>query len=281
MSQAHGAFWAASLAGRTTSAVLAALLVREMSEPSFVLALELSAAAMLLGAVLVLTVPNRQAEAELARQRGSLRLARDGIRLIREHPALRRVVARSVLSDPLPYALLFLFQPYYQLAGTPAVLFGLSSAMAAALGALVARAAFSLERKLGMARAFLAANLLPVAGYLAMAGLAGPYLAPLLCVLTFSAMQARYPLATAVQNRHIASYNRATTISVISMLEGGYALAMKLVAGYLADIDLRLAFGLLGLVPLVAVIRFPLRDEHLESQALSTAEASHCPRSNG
>lgn len=281
MSQAHGAFWAASLVGRTVSALLSALVVREMTESYFLLALGLSAAAMLLGTALVLTVPNRQTGLELARQRGSLRLARDGIRLIREHPALRRIVARSVLSDPLPYALLFLFQPYYLLAGVPPALYGLSSAAAAALGALGARGAFALECRWGMDRAFLAANLLPVAGYLVMIALTGPYLAPLLFVVTYSAMQLRYPLAVAMQNRHIASYNRATTISVISMLESAYALAMKLVAGYLADIDLRLAFALLGLIPLVAVIRFPLRDEHLESQALSTAEASHCPRSDG
>jgi len=280
MSQAHGAFWAASLAGRTTSAVLAALVVREMSEPSFVLALELSAAAMLLGTVLVLTVPNRQTEAELARQRGSLRLVRDGIRLIRAHPALRRIVALSVLADPLPYALLFLFQPYYQLAGTPAALYGLSSAAAAALGALGARSAFGLERRLGALRAFVLANLLPVAGYLAMAGLAGPYLAPLLFVMTYGAMQIRYPLIAALQNRHIASYNRATTISVVSMLGGAYALAMKLIAGYLADIDLRLAFGFLALVPLVAVSCFPLRVEQLESQELSAAEGSDGPRND-
>ncbi len=218
--------------------------------------------------------------AELARQRGSLRLVRDGIRLIRAHPALRRIVALSVLADPLPYALLFLFQPYYQLAGTPAALYGLSSAAAAALGALGARSAFGLERRLGALRAFVLANLLPVAGHLAMAGLAGPYLAPLLFLMTYGAMQIRYPLIAALQNRHIASYNRATTISVVSMLEGAHALAMKLVAGYLADIDLRLAFGFLALVPLVAVIRFPLKVEQLESQELSAVEGSDDPRND-
>lgn len=281
MSQAHGAFWAASLAGRTVSALVSALVVREMTASYFLLALGLSAAAMLLGTALVLTVPNRQTGLELARQRGSLRLVWDGIRLLRSYAPLRRVVARSVFSDPLPYALLFLFQPYYLLAGAPPALYGLSSAAAAALGALGARGAFALECRWGMDRAFLAANLLPVAGYLVMVALTGPYLAPLLFVVTYSAMQLRYPLAAAMQNRHIASYNRATTISVISMLEGAYAAAMKLLAGYLADIDLRLAFALLALVPLVAVIRFPLRGEHLESQSTSPVETSHLPRSDG
>lgn len=261
MSRAQGAFWAAGLAGRIASALLAVVVVRAMEERYFLLALGLSAAAMALGALLVLTVPNRQTEAEQARRRGSLGLVRDAARLLRRQPALRRIVALSVLSDPLPYALLFLYQPYFQASGTPAPLYGLAAAAGAGLGALGARMSHRLEVRFGLRRTFLVSNLAPVAGYLLMALVSRPYVAALLYVATFGVMQVRYPLLATMRNRHIASYNRATALSVISMLEGAYALAMKLVAGRLADVDLRLAFGALALVPLAAVLLIRLRDE--------------------
>ena len=263
MSRAQGSFWSASLVGRIASALLTVVVVRAMTERYFLLAFALSAVAMALGTLLVLTIPNRQPDRERSRAAGGWRLVQQGWRLVRHQPRLRRIVALEVLSDPLPYALLFLYQPYFQRSGTPTALYGLAAAAGAGLGALAAHRSHTLEARFGTRRTFAAANLLPVAGYLLMAAFAGPYLAALLYVATYGVMQLRYPLIATMRNRHITSYNRATALSVIAMLEGAYGMVMRLVAGYLADVNLSLAFGALALVPLLAVLVLPLREEHL------------------
>lgn len=265
MNQAQGAFWASSLLGRILSALLSILIVRQMTERYFVLAIALSAAAMAAGTIIVLTIPNRQTERDLAERAGSLHLALAGFTLIRRNPKLRRIVALSVLSDPLPYALLFLYQPYFQQAGTPAALYGLAAAAGAGLGAAASHSSHRLEAIFGMRRTFLIGNVLPIVGYLAMALVFRAYAAAILFVVSFGVMQLRYPLIATMRNAHISSFNRATAISVIAMLEGAFTMVMKLCVGFLADIDLRLGFLLLAGVPLLAVLLLPLREEHLVS----------------
>ncbi len=249
MSQAQGAFWASSLIGRILSALLSILVVRQMTESYFQVAILLSAVAMVVGTITVLTIPNRQTEKDVAQRIGGLNLARAGFSLIRKNPKLRRIVSLSVLSDPLPYALLFLYQPYFQESGTPAALYGLAAAAGAGLGAVASRSSHRLETVFGMRRTFLIGNVLPVAGYIAMALVFHAYLAAALFVVSFGGMQLRYPLIATMRNAHISSYNRATAISVIAMLEGAFTMVMKLLVGYLSDIDLRLGFLLLGRCP--------------------------------
>ncbi len=263
MSRSQGAFWASSLIGRILSALLAVLIVRRMTEGYFVLAIVLSAAVMCVGTLMVLTIPNRQSEHDLAERTGSVRMALSGFSLIRRNAKLRRIVSLSVLSDPLPYAILFLYQPYFQQSGTPTALYGLAAAGGAGLGALASRSSHRLEARLGLRRTFLLGNALPVAGYLAMALVFQAYAAALLFVVSFGAMQIRYPLIATMRNTHIASFNRATAISVIAMAEEAYAMVMYLLSGFLANIDLRLAFLVLGVVPLLTVVLLPLRNEHL------------------
>lgn len=254
MARAQGAFWAAQLTGRIASAALAVLVVPALTEGYFLLALGLSAAAMAAGTLLVLTVPNRHTATPAAAAASSLRLVGDAVRLLRGDAPLRRIALLSVFGDPMPYVLLFLYQPYFREAGTPTAFYGLAAAGGAALGALGARLSHRLEARFGGWRSLLLATVLPAAGYALMALVVEPYVAVLLYVVTFGTMQIRYPLVAALRNRRIASANRATAISLLSMLEGGWALAIKLTAGYLADIDLALAFALLTAVPLVSVI---------------------------
>jgi len=80
-------------------------------------------------------------------------------------------------------------------------------------------------------------------------------------------MQARYPLATALRNRHVESYNRATALSLISMLDGAWGFAAKLIVGRVADASLRAAFVVMGLVPLITYAMTRLRDDDVEAVA--------------
>jgi MFS family permease len=138
MTRTQGAIWAAQLAGRIVSALLAVVVVREMSDGYFVLALSLSAASFVVATLIVMTVTAVPSQA-LAQEHTSVGLVRDGLILLRRSPAFRRIALASILTEPFPYALLFLYQPYFQASGTPLELFGLAAAVGAGVGALSAR----------------------------------------------------------------------------------------------------------------------------------------------
>ncbi|MGI8690159.1 MAG: MFS transporter [Thermomicrobiales bacterium] len=266
MTQVQGTLWAASLVGRIASALLSIVVVRRNSDGYFVSALALSAVAFFLSAAIIATVPNVAVSIET--QRRSLgALVRDGLYLFRTRPRFRHVAIATVVTDPLPYALLFLYQPYFKAAGTPLALYGFAAAAAAAVGAVVSRHVHRLETRIGAQRAFLVCTVVPSLLYLAMALVFQAYIAAALYVVTFGVMQARYPLATALRNRHVESYNRATALSLISMLDGAWGFAAKLIVGRVADASLRTAFIVMGLVPLVTYAITRLRDDDVETIA--------------
>ena len=64
---------------------------------------------------------------------------------------------------------------------------------------------------------------------------------------------------SASRNLHVESYNRATALSLISMLDGAGRFGAKLV-GRVADASLRVTFVVMGIVPLVAYAVTRLRD---------------------
>jgi MFS family permease len=255
MTRAQGALWAAGLSGRIASALLAVIVVRSMSDSWFVLALALSATSFAVSSIIVATVRGVSVEGK-TQEHTSLALVRDGIGLVRRNPAFRRIVLASIFTEPFPYALLFLYQPYFQQSATPLALYGLSAAAGAGVGAVTSRWVHVAEERLGPATTFRALVIVPSLLYLGMAFIFQAYLAAVLYVMCFGFMQGRYPLIAAMRNVHIASYNRATAISLISMVEGGWVLAWKLVIGRVADIDLSYAFILLASLPLLGLIIF-------------------------
>ena len=262
MTRAQGALGSWSLAGRIASALLSVVVVRSATDGYFVLALALSAAAFFLAALLVTTVRGVRRDATEDRP-ASLTLVRDGLRLLRGNPKLQRITLVTILTDPMQYALLFLYQPYFEMAGTPLPLFGIAAAVGAGVGALISRFAHRLEAGIGLRHAFGLAVLVPSLVYLLMAAFERPYLAAALYVAGFGAMQLRTPLVSTMRNVHIHSYNRATALSLISMGVGAWTLGGKLLTGWIADRSLSLTFLILGLVPLIGLLLVRLSDDDL------------------
>ena len=270
MTRAQGALGSWSLAGRIASALLSVVVVRSATDGYFVLALALSAAAFFLAALLVTTVRGVRRDTVEDRP-ASLALVRDGLRLLRGNPKLQRITLVTILTDPMQYALLFLYQPYFEMAGTPLPLFGIAAAVGAGVGALVSRFAHRLEAGIGLRHAFGLAVLVPSLVYLLMAVFERPYLAAVLYVAGFGAMQLRTPLVSTMRNVHIQSYNRATALSLISMGVGAWTLGGKLLSGWIADRSLSLTFLILGIVPLVGLALVRISDDDL---AVGSEEAN-------
>jgi hypothetical protein len=78
---------------------------------------------------------------------------------------------------------------------------------------------------------------------------------PSLSVLAFCAlygsMSLKGPIFAGQLNKHIESRNRATVLSLISMVSGVYVSLMGLLIGRIADASVPYAFAFMGIVVLV------------------------------
>jgi hypothetical protein len=85
-----------------------------------------------------------------------------------------------------------------------------------------------------------------------------------LSIILFRGFNAlKHPLFADYNNRQIASHNRATVLSLISMVSGGYTAVMGLIIGAIAERWLLGAFLFCGLWVMSAAIIFRV-DKYLQ-----------------
>ncbi len=94
--------------------------------------------------------------------------------------------------------------------------------------------------------------------YLAMYLLVGPVMSCLWYIGLRGASNLREPLLSQCTNKHIQSYNRATVLSVISLVQSLYSIANKLLLGWLAEYNLPLALFVMGVVIVIGAVIFRL-----------------------
>ena len=128
---------------------------------------------------------------------------------------------------------------------------GLALAVASGLGIFGARYAYLLEMYLSPKISLLVVTGLPGILYLVMAATVHPVFTVLVFCTLVGTMSLKDPIFSGRLNKHIESKNRATVLSLISMLSGIYVALMGLFIGYLADMSLIYAFISIGLIILV------------------------------
>jgi MFS family permease len=187
---------------------------------------------------------------------GSLRLIGDGLRLLRGNGVFRRLVLLSLATIPFRDYLGSLYQPHFVAADVPPVLFGLSLSLASGLSVVGARYAYWLEERLSPRWSLLLATGLPGVLYLGMAVILHPLFTVLVFCLLYGSMSLRGPILSGRMNVHIESKNRATVLSLVSMLSGVYVALVGLVFGRIADLSVPYALTAMGLVVLVGTALF-------------------------
>lgn len=272
MTRAWGRYCAAPIAGAALAAVVGGLAAARGGYDAVYAG---TIAAQVLGLLLLLTVREAPGAADGpgAARPGTLTLLRDGVRLLRDRPALRRIALLSMFAPPFTALLAYAWQPYLQLAGVPHAWFGAALAAASLASALAAAQAHRLEDRLGTERALVALTLGPAALWGAMALLVGPGMSLTLYVATTAAGAARGPLFAGAMNRHIPGPIRATVLSAVSVGASLYALAVRPVLGALVDANLTAAFAVTGLVILLGALCFRLREGDAAPAGAAVAEA--------
>jgi MFS family permease len=235
MSKAMGYIEASQRLANLLAFTAGGFFVSRLTQPRFVAAI--AATACMVGIAFLISFSLQDRAGELPPERGPrpLALLGDGIALLRQNRAFRSLVVLSLATIPFQDYLGSLYQPHFVAAEVPPPWFGLARSIAAGLSILSARYAYWLEKRLGRTRALLFATALPGALYLVMAGTTDPFLA----VVTFCALSGsmgfKGPIFAGQLNAHIESHNRATVLSIISMVSGAYVALMGLLIGRIAD----------------------------------------------
>ncbi len=71
------------------------------------------------------------------------------------------------------------------------------------------------------------------------------------------------PIFMDYMNRHIKSKNRATVLSLISMLSGFYVGIMGLLIGWIADYSLHLSFLFMGLIVIISSVLLKIKKSYV------------------
>ncbi|HUT17699.1 MAG TPA: MFS transporter [Anaerolineae bacterium] len=235
-------------------------LVRNLSHEQFAVAIALTAAAVGAGFLVTFLLKGRPAGTRVqTNPPSSLALLRDGLRLIRHNRAFRSLTILFLATVPFRDYLGSLYQPRLLSAGVPAAWLGITLSVGSGLSFLGARSAHRVQGRLGNAASLLLSTALPGLLYFLLAVAGQPWSAGTAFCLLYGSMSLRRPIFAERLNRHIASQNRATVLSMISMVSGVYVALMGLVFGRIADLSVPLALATIGSIVLAGAVLFRMR----------------------
>lgn len=256
MSEAMGLIDAAQKLANLLAYAAGGLLTVRLTEKRFVLAVVWTACAVGIGFLTTLMLKETQDRLPKQERVHSITLLVDGIRTLRDNRAFLGLVLLSLATVPFVDYLLGLAQPRLVAAGTPSLWLGFSRALAAGLSILGARYVYRLEKWVGHRASLFLVTALPGVMHVLMAMVLYPVWSVVVFCALVGSTSLKGPLFAGHLNQHIESQNRATVLSLISMISGIYVALMGLVIGRIGDVSLPLAFGFMGVVVLCGAIIF-------------------------
>ena len=232
--------------------IVGGLIIGDGGVDKFIPAIALTAAALLIGAVVCLTL-REPADDSAAAKPGSMTLLRDGLGLLRHHQRLRRLAMLVIFTTPITSSLVTTLGPPYltQNEVSPFVVAAVLS-VGSLLAAITQRYAYKLEAWLGQARAIALLILLPGLMYWLLAAAYGPFATVLVMILMYGVNDMKAPLFSAYQNAIIDSRNRATVLSLINMFLNLFAALAAPLFAKIAETSLAAAFVAMGLMIVTA-----------------------------
>jgi MFS family permease len=264
MQKVMGRLNGAGYLGFILSFAVSGFLIQNATETQIRTAVLATMIAVGLGFLVTLTLRPAEMEPAAPHQAASpLIYIKDGIRLLRENKPLRRLVLLSLLTIAFWDYFSGLHQPYFQQIGVPDWLFGPSMALASLLAFIASRNAHRIEKRLGPRWSLRIATLGPGLIYLLVFINRLPIIGILSLALFRGFDALKHPLFSDYNNRHIPSHNRATVLSMISMISGGYTAVMGLVIGRIADRWLLGAFLFCGVLVSIAALGIKLDETSL------------------
>jgi len=176
-------------------------------------------------------------------------ILKDGLRLLFTHKQLQWIVAISVFTNSFSNSLLNLYQPYLvQHRVSSSMALGVSLSVGSLLAIVLLRNINKIEKVVGQSRSLIVFSLIPAVFYIFLSFSSSVWTIIPLFIFTLSVADLKNPLLSSYQNIHIPSHNRATVLSLISMLSKIYIAIASLIIGFVADHSVSRAYLMIGLI---------------------------------
>ncbi len=255
MSRVWGSINSYMLIGTMVAVTIGGYMARSHNPESFVFLLWLYTFGAVIAFFISFFIKEKKHQKEVKKD-NAIVLFKESTTHILKNKSLRRIIYLFMFTIPFTHIIIFLFQPYFLVADVPNEFFGVAIALGMILGAFLVKYAYKIEEILGMKKTIFIATILPGLIYLAMAFFIGPLMSFVWYILLSGFSLLRNPLFSQYQNTHILSHNRATVLSVISMISGLYLAVMRLVIGKIANSNLLLSFIFMGGIIVIGSILF-------------------------
>ena len=247
--------------------IIGGLIIGDASVEKFIPAIALTVVALLIGAIVCLTLREPAADSSETRT-GSMTLLRDGVHLLRHHQRLRRLAMLVIFTTPITSSLVTTLGPPYLTQNDAApFMAGVVLSVGSLLAAFTQRYAYKLEEWLGQGRAIALLILLPGAMYWLLAAVAGPAATVLVMIVMYGVNDMKAPLFSAYQNAFIESKNRATVLSLINMFLNLFAAIAMPIFAAIAETSLASAFIAMGAMIFVGGLSLQVHRPPLSTDA--------------
>ncbi len=262
MSKVWGSINAYSLIARVIAVTIGGYLARSHNPKTFVLLLWLFTIGAIISFIISLFIEEKKHQKEI-KEVSPLILFKESTLHVLRNKSLRKIIYLSLFTIPFIHVIMFLFQPYFLVAKVPNAIWGVAMAIGTLLGALLMKYAYKIEERIGMKKTIFLTTIFPGLLYLAMAFIIGPVMSFIWYILLKGISSIRDPLFSQYMNDHIESHNRATVLSVISMIIAVYLAIMRLVLGKIANDNLITSFIVMGVIIVIGAILFRIDERHI------------------
>lgn len=261
MKRAMGSIGAAGNLGFVLSPLVGSLIVAQLTQDQFAIAIVLTAFSIWTGVLVGLTLHEPKTAFSLAKP-SPRTILRSGLGELRSSRPLQRIALAAVFTA-FGGALIALAPPHFVAHQAPTPLIGISLAAGSLLAIFTQKYAYVIENLLGKRAGLAVAAALPGLLFLLLSMAGGAYSIFTLVILIYGFNPVKSPLFSAYQNAHIKSGSRATALSLINMFAHLWVGIATIIAGAVANRSVPLVFALTGGVILLAtaalrVDRIPL-----------------------
>lgn len=227
----------------------------------------LSAIPFFLAGLVAWTIKEPVVHQETSESKRYFDIAKKGFSFFRHHKPLRSLAFDAILVATAAYFVVWLYQPLLIQLDVPIFYFGFLHAALVGVEMLIAANFVFLERIFRSGKTYLRFTAIATGlTFLSVAAFPSILTATLFIVFAGGFGMTRMELMSTYMNKFIPSAQRATILSFVFMVEEIILVILNPVVGFTADHSLRLAFFMVGLLPLAVFLLSSVKQEMLEGE---------------
>ena len=259
MRKSMGHFMSAEVLAGMVTPPIASFIAKDLLQWQFNLLIYFTIISYFIAFILILTLKDIKSKKQEVEK---FDFSFNDLKLLRKNHKFTRLAINKILVGVAMSSFVLLWQPQFQASGVPIKLFGIFLALGS-FGIFIVNQRIEWISKIAKSGTLLfISSIAAVIGFILLGVILNPVVSILVYIILRIIVSIREPILSQHINDSIKSKKRAAILSLISMISALIAFILKPVIGALTDVNLTIGFISLSLLCLIAIIIFPVKDEH-------------------